>query len=305
MSMEIIIKEDLEKLLPSAIQFNYSELKAELNESLEKYKGLLITEDAIITAKADHAKLNKLIQALETARKSVKAACLKPLEDFDAKVKELIGMVDAPREEIKKQLNAFEERRIAERKTDIEQIFAGSIGDLDGLVKLETIYSTKWENKGATLAKIEEELAAELATMREGQEAIDKLCESLNAGKYRNDALGILFAGQGVSAAITKINQALARDKQLEELDAKRKAEAEEKRVTEEAKKPQQKPAFIEATPEMVEADTSQAQVLETSRSAPQAERMITFTLRLTGGLSKMIALREFINNNGISYEKL
>jgi len=303
--MEIIIKEDLEKLLPSAIQFNYEELKSELKESIEKYQGLLITEDAIIPAKADHAKLNNLIKALETARKSVKAACLKPLEDFDAKVKELIGMVDAPREEIKKQLNEFEERRIAERKTDIEQIFAGSIGDLDGLVKLETIYSKQWENKGATLAKIEEELKSALATMREGQEAIDKLCESLDAGKHRNDALGILFAGQGVSAAITKINQALARDKQLAELDAKRKAESEEKRIAVEAKKPTPPPVFVEATPAMVEANTTQAQIPETAQNAPQAEKTITFTLRLTGELSAMKALREFINNNGISYEKL
>ena len=302
MSMELVLKDDLAKILPAAIQFNYEDLKQELSEALEKYTGITFGEDMMVAAKNDHATLNKFISVLEEARRNVKKACLKPYEDFEIKVNELLKMVDAPRLEIKKQLDAFEAKRIELRKIDIEQIFCGVIGDLDGLVSLETIYNPKWENKSERLSNIEESVRHELGVIRQGQTAIDNLCKTTpDCEKYRNDALGILFSGKGVTEALGKITELRARDKRLADLDDERKKKMEEVAAANSAAKPVQRaeaveaPAIVEATVEMVEEDMKKAQV----------EPTLTFTLRFTDTYVKLKGLREYIDLNAIKYEKV
>lgn len=50
--------------LPKKIDFNFEEMKNYLSENLEKYKTLVVTEDAISAAKADRAKLRKLAETI-------------------------------------------------------------------------------------------------------------------------------------------------------------------------------------------------------------------------------------------------
>src|SRR5574344_298476 len=94
--MELIMTTDLEKSLPQKIDFNYEAIKAELSEKLERYNSLVVTEDSVSAAKKDKAALNKLKTALEDRRKEVKKDCLRPYEEFEQKIKELVGMIDAP-----------------------------------------------------------------------------------------------------------------------------------------------------------------------------------------------------------------
>ena len=55
--MEFRMTTDLSTALkPQEIAFNYDELKTQLAEKLEKYKGLLVTEDGIAEAFIEFAK---------------------------------------------------------------------------------------------------------------------------------------------------------------------------------------------------------------------------------------------------------
>ena len=78
-----------------AIEWNYEELKAELSQKLEQYKGLVYTEDQIKEAKADRAKLNALTTAIDDKRKQIKKQCLQPYEQFEAQIKDLLEEVKA------------------------------------------------------------------------------------------------------------------------------------------------------------------------------------------------------------------
>ena len=66
--MDFLVKTDL-GAFPQSIDFNFEEIKSELEEKLIKYKNLVVTEDGIKAAKADKAKLNKLAAAIEDKRK--------------------------------------------------------------------------------------------------------------------------------------------------------------------------------------------------------------------------------------------
>ena len=57
MPFELVMKTDLQKAIPQAIEFNYDELKKQLPERLAYYKNLVVTEDSIKSAKADKATL--------------------------------------------------------------------------------------------------------------------------------------------------------------------------------------------------------------------------------------------------------
>ena len=79
--MDFLVKTDL-GAFPQSIDFNFEEIKSELEEKLIKYKNLVVTEDGIKAAKADKAKLNKLAAAIEDKRKEIKPCYFHTVSSF-------------------------------------------------------------------------------------------------------------------------------------------------------------------------------------------------------------------------------
>lgn len=159
MSMEFVMGSSLEAL-PKTIDFNFEDLKAQLAESLELYSGIVVTEDGIKGAKEDRARLNKLREALETKRKEVKRECMAPYADFEAKVKELVGLIDRPIAAIDGQLKEFEEKRRAEKRAAVLGIYEETVGELRPLLPFDKLWRDEWYNTGASMKKIREAIVA-------------------------------------------------------------------------------------------------------------------------------------------------
>ena len=147
MSMEFVMGNSLETL-PKTIDFNFEELKGQLAESLALYTGLVVTEDGIKGAKEDRAKLNKLREALENKRKEVKRECMAPYTDFEAKVKELVGLIDQP-------IAAIDAQRAA-----ILEIYEETVGELRALLPFEKLWQDTWYNTSVTMKKVREAIVA-------------------------------------------------------------------------------------------------------------------------------------------------
>ncbi len=157
--MELNITTDLTTAIPSEISFNFEELKAELTERLDHYNRLIITEDGIKEGRADRAKLNALAKALDTRRKEVKKACLAPYESFEAKVKEILTLINEPIAAIDKQLDVYEEKRKEEKRKEIAEAYDAIVPEaLREIIPLERIYSTKWENATMKMPAVEAEI---------------------------------------------------------------------------------------------------------------------------------------------------
>lgn len=151
--MEFIMSTDLTTALPKEIGFNFEELKAELAEKLDYYNNLVVTEDTIKEGKAERAKLNKLREAVESKRKEIKKECMAPYTDFEAKVKELVAMIDAPVAAIDGQLKVFEEQRREEKRKAIETVYDEIVPDeIKAIMPLDRIFDQRWLN---TTFKIE------------------------------------------------------------------------------------------------------------------------------------------------------
>ena len=159
MSMEFEMGNSLETL-PKTIDFNFDELKGQLAESLALYTGLVVTEDGIKGAKEDRAKLNKLREALENKRKEVKRECMAPYTDFEAKVKELVGLIDQPIAAIDAQLKEYEEKRRADKRAAILEIYEETVGELRALLPFEKLWQDTWYNTSVTMKKVREAIVA-------------------------------------------------------------------------------------------------------------------------------------------------
>lgn len=158
--MEFIINTDIVSELPQKIDFNFEAQKAWLEERLAYYNGLVVTQETIKDAKADRAKLNKLREAMETRRKEVKREWLRPYMEFEAKVKELVALVDKPVSAIDDQLAGYEEQRKAEKMEQVVELYGETVPDtIKEIIPLEKIFDKRWLNAGTALKKIAEDIS--------------------------------------------------------------------------------------------------------------------------------------------------
>ena len=218
--MEFIINTDLEKSFPAVIDFNFEELKAELSQRLTHYGALVVTADTIKDGKEERAKLNKVKAAVEDRRKEVKKLCLAPYEAFETKCKELTGMIDKASGSIDAQVKAFEEAEKAEKREALESAYAEHVGDLDGLLPFERIFSPKWLNKTVSLTAATDELRAAVDKARNDIKVIRAMrcaCEDQTISTYLNTL--------DMSAALAEKSRYEARQEQLSKMRA---AEAQE-----------------------------------------------------------------------------
>lgn len=146
-------------------EFNYEEIKTNLEAHLENYKNIVYTDEKIVEAKKDQANLNKLSKALDDERKRIQKIYEEPAKEFKKRVDELIALV---KEEtiplISNQISAYEIEEKKQKKHLIERFYLSEIPVEDRVeVPLDSIFNDTWLNKTFTMKKVEEEIRGLIA----------------------------------------------------------------------------------------------------------------------------------------------
>lgn len=149
-----------------AVEFNFDELQTELKTSLEKFQNIVYTDETIPEAKKDRAGLNKFKEIIESERKRIKKLCLKPYEDFEAKVKILTGLIDEPILAIDTQVKTYEQKKKDAKKADIEKFFTDNVGELSELLPLEKIFNEKWLNSSVNIKNVFDEILQKIEKVK-------------------------------------------------------------------------------------------------------------------------------------------
>ena len=147
------------------IDFNFEDLKDALTAELELYKNLVFTEDTKADAKKTVAELRKLKKQINDKRIEVKKLYMQPYTDFEAKVKELDKLINEPIAYISEQIDAFEQKRIEEKRELINEIYLELVSereDIAGYVELNRVYDSKWENASTSKKTIQEAITSYL-----------------------------------------------------------------------------------------------------------------------------------------------
>ena len=223
--MEIEIKE---YKLPAEIKFNFEELKQEVIAKCSLYESMVYTEDQIKDAKADKASLNKLKKALNDERIRLEKEYMKPFESFKSQVKELCTLIDKPVALIDKQITAAEDRRKAEKRTEIGSYFVTL--ERPEWLKLERIFNERWLNTTYKMQDITAELDMTVTMINNNVATLNALpefgFEALEEYKRTLDFNKALLEGQRLAdiqkrKEAQKIAEENAQKAQEEALNAK------------------------------------------------------------------------------------
>lgn len=147
------------------IDFNFEDLKDALTGELEFYKNLVFTEDTKADAKKTVAELRKLKKQINDKRIEVKKLYMQPYTNFEAKVKELDKLINEPIAYISEQIDAFEQKRIEEKRELINEIYLELVSereDIAGYAELNRVYDSKWENASTSKKTIQEAIISYL-----------------------------------------------------------------------------------------------------------------------------------------------
>ena len=207
------------------IDFNFEDLKDALTAELELYKNLVFTEDTKADAKKTVAELRKLKKQINDKRIEVKKLYMQPYTDFEAKVKELDKLINEPITFISEQIDAFEQKRIEEKRELINKIYLELVSereDIAGYAELNRVYDSKWENASTSKKTIQEAIISYLDSVDNDIAAI-KSMES----EYEAKAL-MRYKETGVlSDALLTIRQWEKQKEEILKAEEEKQAEAE------------------------------------------------------------------------------
>ena len=225
------------------IDFNFEDLKEALTAELELYKNLVFTEDTKADAKKTVAELRKLKKQINDKRIEVKKLYMQPYTDFEAKVKELDKLINEPIAYISEQIDAFEQKRIEEKREIINEIYLELVSereDIAGYAELNRVYDSKWENASTSKKTIQEAITSYLDSVDNDIAAI-KSMES----EYEAKAL-MRYKETGVlSDALLTIRQWEKQKEEILKAEEEKQAEAEADEILD---APEPKEEFIEPT---------------------------------------------------------
>lgn len=209
------------------ITCNFEQVKQAIQSVLDEYKGAVFTEDSKVYAKKHVASLRAQKKSLQDNLREEKKKYMKPWDEFEQEAKRLINMYDEPIDLINGQVQAFEEKRIAEKKQLIEQIYHDTIAeDLKQYIPLQRIYNAKWEN--ATCKQKEIQMEMDALASRTANDI--RMISSMDSDAVEK-ALSIYQSSLDVSEAISYINNYERQKQEILAKEQERKRQEEEERI--------------------------------------------------------------------------
>lgn len=286
MQLEIYSPTQAQPLPP--VEWNYAELKQWVSDGLEAYRGRVYTEDTVTEAKRDRATLNKLAQAIDDRRREIKAVYLAPYDQFEKQAKELVEMVKTQSREIDAQIKTYDRQRREEKLERIKtELYTPMIGDLAEAIPYEKLHDPKWLNVTVSMTAVSEALAAKIESIRSGFAALHKLdvppdvLHQIHAEFAKNFDLAEAIAAKDRILAERETMMLYARH-----LEAQNATRAAQDSGSMEQHPTAEKPA-------------------EVRKTAHGDEPVMQLDFRAWVTRSQMLALREFLVNNGIKFGKV
>lgn len=291
--MEFVVETDL-SVLPQSIEWNFDDLKAQIAPKLDYYNNLVVTEDSIKAAKADKAKLNQLVKAIEDKRKEIKRTCLAPYEKFEVQCKELVGMVQAPIAAIDMQIKAFDDARKEDKYHQLRQTFEDYVTDqeLRAFIRFDDILNPKWSN----VSQRTEALKLEIT------DQVDRIKADLDALRTQYEDkpyLSAIVSEYQKQYNLTRTMQYAETLRQREAAENKRKAQLESAQRIQNVPAPAPEPnPELNPEPEP-DAMTAAREAVTFPNPVGSAAFLATCTR------DQMIGLRDYMKRSGITYRVL
>lgn len=162
---------------PVIISGNFEEMQLELQNMMQAYAGLEVTEENLPERKKDIATLRKIKSAIEDKRKAAKKDYEAPFKAFEAECKKLTGIIDKEIDRINADMEVYDKKRIAEKRKVIDRLYAENIGDYADYLPLAIIFRPQWDNKTYSENNIICDIQEAVLTVKTDFRTIDTMCD--------------------------------------------------------------------------------------------------------------------------------
>lgn len=285
---------------PGEIKSNLDDLAAALENQMDAYKELKVTEDNIPERKNDVATLRKISKAIDDRRKEVKKTWDAPLKEFETKVKKVTGIIDEQIIRIDGDIKAFDQKRIAEKQAHIQELYTETVGEYAEYLPLSVIKSSKWDNKTCGDNEIRSDMQEMALKVKSDLSAI----KALNSEFEEKLISAYKASGNQLSVAIQKhtdyTEAKIATEKALKE--------AQERKAKEEAERQAREEEQRKIASEKAWDDQEQIPVVDMNASSsasiipPELEPIVTFRV---SGKKNIEEVRSFMSFSGIKWEEV
>lgn len=288
--MELKIYNPQEGGFLQSIEWNFEELKAEIEEIVREYETAVYTDDAIKQMKTDRAKLNKFVNAISGERTRIRKLLLKPDERFGQEVKELTGIVQRAIDNIDGQVKDYERRQREEKTAKVRDFYDANIHDIEAYLPFERVMKPEYANASTTMKSIKEEILALIQKVDEGLAILNEV-----DSPYAGDMKKVFLETYDIGAAMAKRNQLESeaenrrlymeeQERRKAEREAARKADAD--RVMQAGRAPE--PEQPRETPQKMETVEDPVNVID---------------FRVYATMGQLMKLKVFLSDNGIRFE--
>ena len=296
-TLELVIK----KITPAQVESNIEQLDTYMSNVTEHYKNWIVTEDSLKEAATERTKLNKLEKNLAEFRKRVQEEGLKDINAFIQKLKDSEKEVKTLSNNIKTQIDEFEEKQWEEKQKEIQKKINGMFATNENL-KQFVVQNPKWKNKTFTINKIESELSEQLENLLNKKQFIENELEKANKGiEFKIVFEAVQFLMNSEYSEIVKEIEKKRNETQKTEENLKQKAEEEKQRELAEleAKKEREKEEAIKA------AQQQNDEVKKTQKTAVNG-KYYDITLRFPKAPSQFLKdFKKLVDSYGLEYIKI
>ena len=287
--IEFEVTTDLATVANTKIETNFEAVRDWLKEELAPYATMVVTEDAIGDAKKTRANIRKVKDSIESQRKAIKKLWNKPYEEYEAKCKELTGIVDQAVSNIDGQIKTMENEVKEQKRQRLSDFFDDHSYDVADFITFDDIFDPKWLNTTFSEIDAANSITAQIEDIKEGLETI----RSMNS-PYEASMLSEYGKSHNLAKAIAEGKRLEAIQKAEEERKAREAEEvlAKEETVAEEAVEP--------PTP----APQATAQFIRPVAEEVPQEKTYAYSFTFPSmTIEQMKALKRCLIQNGIEYK--
>ena len=288
------------KQLP-VITTNFQEVKANLIANMEKYKGIVVTEESLKDCKATQKDLAGLRNKIDSFRKDIKKEMEKPIKEFEGQFKELIGLIEEVEKPIKLGIAEFDNKRKEVKrmaaqatildyieKLGLEKKYADQLTVLDKYLNLSTSAKSVVEDIEQRANMLKQQQNSDKAKAEMLKATIETTLEAVNKTiktplEYK-DFEKYIELGWDIAKIVREIN---------DKADLIRKAEQPKEEPKEELKE------------QLVQAKSDEEDKTSREEVAPinKDEEFYFVNVHVEHNLEMIQKLSKFLKDNGYKYE--
>lgn len=263
----VITEKTLGNLKTNALQIKELVEKSIPNYDISNYSG-----DNIDQAKKDKALLNNAAKLLNAKRIEIEKEWMKPFSEFKTIVADTVKLISECSDKIDSVVKQSEEKEKAEKRAEIQKYFDSKEFNL---VSLDKIFDTKWLNKTEKIKSVCTAIDEAIAKIQDDIKTLEAIGEDTELLK------SVYLDTLNINATIQYANTLKQNRERIKASSA----------PTEQAQCPE--PTPIQSIKEEI----------PTAKS--DSESLLIRAFKVTASREKIIALGEYMNANGILFEKI